>query len=107
MDELFPGMKNLTPRAKELYSELMEGAKEEGDNLPCSNAPDIFFPDQEDAIGLKALKKARELCLSCPLVAVCAEYAIEADEHFGIWGGFTASERRSLRYRYSRSRVIS
>jgi WhiB family redox-sensing transcriptional regulator len=105
MDELF--VKTLTPRARELFEELQEGAAREGADLPCANAPDLFFPDHEDAIGMKMLAEAKKACLSCPLVQVCAEYAFEADEKFGIWGGFTAGERRTIRYRYGRGRSVS
>lgn len=95
-----------TERARELLIQLTDAAKEMGDNTPCSNAPDLFFPDPDDAIGMKAIMSAKKMCQECPLINLCAEYGIEANEEFGIWGGFTASERRSIRYRYhSRSRA--
>ena len=35
-------------------------------------------------------------CLTCPLLAPCQAHALE-HEHFHVWGGLTASERRHVR----------
>lgn len=38
----------------------------------------------------------RRVCLSCPVVQECREYAI-SHELYGFWGGMTAMERQSER----------
>jgi WhiB family redox-sensing transcriptional regulator len=89
----------MTPRVRELFLDLSGQAAELGDSLPCSNAPDLFFPDKEETYTLTNMNDAKKMCLECPLIALCAEYAIEAQEDFGVWGGLSANERRSLRRR--------
>lgn len=39
----------------------------------------------------------RRMCLQCPIVRECREYAIK-HEVFGFWGGMTAMERQSERH---------
>lgn len=93
----------LSPRARDLHGRLSDEAAELGDQLPCANAPDLFFPDMEDPTTLANMNRAKLMCVTCPLVALCAEYAIEAKEEFGIWGGLSANERRLLRRRLPRA----
>lgn len=38
----------------------------------------------------------RQICLNCPVVQECREYAI-SHELWGFWGGMTAMERQSER----------
>jgi hypothetical protein len=38
----------------------------------------------------------RRMCLTCPEVQECREWAIN-NEEYGFWGGMTATERRSER----------
>ncbi len=65
----------------------------------CRDAdPDLFFPrTREDA------DHALAVCASCPVRPECLEYAFEAGERFGIWGGLTDKERRKLARRLRRS----
>lgn len=91
-------------RADELLRELSEQADELGDNLLCRNAPDLFFPEFDSAMGMKGVALAKAACRECPLTVLCAEYAIEAREEYGIWGGFTPFERRTIRSRYRQGR---
>jgi WhiB family transcriptional regulator, redox-sensing transcriptional regulator len=54
--------------------------------------PDLFFPDRGAATG-----PAKAVCAGCAVRADCLEYALEASERFGIWGGMSERERRGLR----------
>jgi len=68
--------------------------------IPCTNAPDLFFPDQTDVINAAQLNmhSAIRLCKeACPIVNECATYAIKYQEDYGIWGGLTAPQRRRIR----------
>jgi WhiB family redox-sensing transcriptional regulator len=52
--------------------------------------PDLFFPDRGEAT-----REAKQVCAGCPVKRRCLEYALDAGEKFGVWGG--KSERRRLR----------
>jgi len=70
------------------------------DQIPCSNAPDLFFPDNTDPVNSAQIniQHAVRMCKeSCPIMNECATYAIRYDEEFGVWGGLTAAQRRRLR----------
>ena len=42
-------------------------------------------------------RRAVAICKTCPVMAECAEYAIERREVYGIYGGLTPFERREMR----------
>lgn len=58
----------------------------------CRDAEaDLFFAStKEDQ------RQALAICASCPVRVDCLEYALEARERFGIWGGMTEKQRRRL-----------
>lgn len=39
---------------------------------------------------------AKLICDFCPVKALCAEYAITANEPYGIWGATTPAERKLI-----------
>ncbi|MEV6212463.1 WhiB family transcriptional regulator [Kitasatospora sp. NPDC051914] len=48
------------------------------------------------------VEAAKRVCTRCPVRGQCLEYALTADERYGIWGGLTEDERRALRARTRR-----
>lgn len=76
------------------YYKLQVAMREAGpDHLPCSQAPDFFFPSSnENDLASMAVK----LCKECPIRAICADYAIK-HERFGIWGGLSPNQRKAAR----------
>jgi WhiB family redox-sensing transcriptional regulator len=52
---------------------------------------EIFFPPAEQEAD-----EAKAICAMCAVRQPCLEFAIAAGERFGIWGGLTTLERRSL-----------
>ncbi|MFN2347613.1 MAG: WhiB family transcriptional regulator [Dermatophilaceae bacterium] len=38
---------------------------------------------------------AKEICSSCPVQDACLAYALRTQQEDGVWGGFTAEERRA------------
>ena len=54
--------------------------------------PAVFYPDDDEDEGLDA----KEICATCPVREACFEHAITAREKIGVWGGYTARERRRL-----------
>lgn len=62
--------------------------------------PEIFFTENPES-----KRAARTICNGCPVKAQCLEDALVAEDAFGIRGGLTAMERKSLlrKRRYRRS----
>jgi WhiB family transcriptional regulator, redox-sensing transcriptional regulator len=58
--------------------------------------PEWFFNDRrgEDAVVFD--RAAKRICGICDLVDDCLEFAVERREVFGVFGGLTPDERRSL-----------
>ncbi|MGO1227809.1 MAG: WhiB family transcriptional regulator [Brachybacterium sp.] len=58
-----------------------------GEPPPCRLAPEPFTSDQA-----AERRRAAELCARCPLAALCRDYAAEAGEVWGVWGGVDRSK---------------
>lgn len=54
--------------------------------------PDLFFPERG-----ASTREAKEVCRGCVVRQACLDYALEAGEKHGIWGGMSERERRRLR----------
>ena len=54
--------------------------------------PEIFFPEKGGST-----REPKRVCRACEVRTECLDYALEHDERFGIWGGFSERERRALR----------
>jgi WhiB family transcriptional regulator, redox-sensing transcriptional regulator len=54
--------------------------------------PEVFYPEDDEDPGFEA----KEICATCPVRETCLEHAITAREKAGVWGGYTARERRRL-----------
>lgn len=61
--------------------------------------PDLFYPVSDSEAA-----PAKLVCSSCYVQARCLDYAVEAREFEGVWGGLTGSERRAL---HRRRRVLT
>jgi WhiB family redox-sensing transcriptional regulator len=59
----------------------------------------FFHPDDDLGRISRRLREAaaKRLCLSCPVRAQCATHALTVGEEYGVWGGFTETERARLR----------
>lgn len=82
------------PPAIELADFIAEGTCAQTD-------PEEFFPTTGGGS-----KKAKRVCLGCPVRSVCLEWALThpEDAAYGTWGGLTASERDRRRWR--RNRIV-
>ena len=54
--------------------------------------PEAFFPEKGGST-----REAKRICSGCEVRAECLDYALAADERFGVWGGLSERERRRLR----------
>ena len=62
-----------------------------------STDPDVFFP-RDDVQGRGYdVRAAKRVCVGCPVRTQCLEFALAARLEYGVWGGLTETERRSLR----------
>jgi WhiB family redox-sensing transcriptional regulator len=73
------------------------------DHAACTDSsPELFFPDKGDG---QIAGHAKKICAGCPSRLPCLEYALAAEEWFGVWGGTTSGERRVIvRQRRARAR---
>ena len=62
---------------------------------------DIFFPERGESTA-----PAKAVCATCPVAAECLQYAVDELIKYGIWGGKSERERRTLR-RLARKEVAA
>jgi WhiB family redox-sensing transcriptional regulator len=55
-----------------------------------SSEPDALF------VRGAAQQQAKQVCMSCPVIAECLADALDNRTEFGVWGGMTERERRAL-----------
>lgn len=53
--------------------------------------------DPEVFSGTIRVNDAKAVCIACPVQPNCLEFALDAGETTGVWGGLTPSERKALR----------
>lgn len=87
-----------TPRADEvcinclqMYYILTPIGPWVADGLCAQADPEAWF-----ALGV-VQAQAKRLCQGCPVIEECLEYALTANEPWGVWGGTTARERKGMR----------
>jgi WhiB family transcriptional regulator, redox-sensing transcriptional regulator len=53
---------------------------------------------EPDALFVRgaAQQQAKQVCMSCPVIAECLAAALDNRTEFGVWGGMTERERRAL-----------
>jgi len=57
----------------------------------------FFHPDGERGSSRNRREaRAKEVCMTCPVRAECAAHALAVREPYGVWGGFSESERLRL-----------
>ena len=49
----------------------------------------VFFDDPDEA---------RAICATCPVIDLCAGYALTCREKDGVWGGLTEGQRRVMKW---------
>lgn len=59
---------------------------------------DLFFHPygEREPSRTRRERAALAVCASCPVMAVCRQYSLEAREPYGVWGGLTEADREQL-----------
>src|SRR5258706_228891 len=59
----------------------------------------FFHPDDDLGRISRRLREAaaKRLCHGCPVRQQCATHALSVGEEYGVWGGFSETERAMLR----------
>jgi WhiB family redox-sensing transcriptional regulator len=71
---------------------------------PCRGVYDEpFVHERRDSIGKALDDEAKRICAYCPVRQACLDYALNAGEPHGIWGGLTPGERTELLRERARS----
>lgn len=71
-----------------------------------SEDPELFFPIGKTGPAVLQIEEAKQVCRRCEVREQCLEWALEAGEDHGVWGGLSEDERRALKRRgrkYERS----
>ena len=65
----------------------------------CNGMSSDVFYTPEGITGRarrRHIRRAKEICLQCPVLRECRNYALAVEEPFGIWGATTPQERRAV-----------
>ena len=65
--------------------------------------PELFFPVGISEPALRQIKLAKTVCARCPVRVECLRWALDSGQEFGVWGGLSEAERRSVRRRTARA----
>lgn len=60
---------------------------------PCMGLEELFFADVEDEHELDDDSVALDMCLDCPLMIQCQQFARQMGIEFGVFGGESAAKR--------------
>ncbi|MEU2583893.1 WhiB family transcriptional regulator [Streptomyces avermitilis] len=70
------------------------------DSAACrTEDPDLFFPIGTTGPALLQIEEAKAVCHGCPVREPCLNWALDAGQDIGVWGGTTETERRALKRR--------
>lgn len=58
--------------------------------------PDLWFPEGRGPERRRQENEAVLVCIQCPMLERCREYALENRETFGVWAALTESELRKM-----------
>jgi WhiB family redox-sensing transcriptional regulator len=82
-----------------------EDVNDEGDwreHAACKGLPtDWWFPERGDTAAA-----AKAICAACPVREPCLQYAVEAGERMGVWGGVAMYASRKRRIAERRVRRV-
>ncbi len=69
---------------------------DEAGPVPCQTDTEAWWPDGKE-LDSPATRTAVRACWQCPARTACLDFAMAADDRFGVWGGTLPDERREMR----------
>lgn len=85
-------IKNMSTERRPTTADLLGDSPEWQKRGLCSQTdPEAFFPGTGESPRM-----AKRVCGRCEVRNECLEYALDHNEQFGIWGGLSEQERRTL-----------
>lgn len=66
--------------------------------LCAQTDPEAFFVEKGGST-----REAKRICGRCEVKAECLQYALDHNERFGVWGGLSERERRTLKRKVRRA----
>jgi WhiB family redox-sensing transcriptional regulator len=72
-----------------------------------SHEPELFFPIGTTGPAQTHLADAQQVCRGCEVQADCLQWALSNGVDYGVWGGLSEDQRRSLKRRITRNRDAS
>src|SRR5215213_5814870 len=69
--------------------------------------PELFFPIGNTGPALLQIEEAKQVCRRCDVRDACLQWALEAGQDDGVWGGLSEDERRALKRRAARARICT
>jgi len=72
----------------------------------CRKAdPELFFPMGPSGLSREQTRRAKAICQQCPVLESCRSWAMAYPKlaEYGVWGGLSEDERRTLRGRELRA----
>jgi len=67
--------------------------------------PELFFPIGNTGPALAQIDDAKRVCRRCNVREECLQWAIDAGQDHGVWGGMSEDERRAMKRRAAHSRL--
>lgn len=67
--------------------------------------PELFFPIGTTGTAEYQIEEAKAVCRRCDVREKCLEWALEAGQDHGVWGGKSEDERRELKRKIARIRT--
>jgi WhiB family redox-sensing transcriptional regulator len=63
-------------------------------------SPELFFPVGTTGPAVDQIESAKQVCLGCPALEPCLEFALSTNQDSGVWGATSEEDRRHLRRTY-------
>lgn len=60
----------------------------------CQSMTEWFYPDGKGKSNY--ICWAKRICLGCPVLQECRDWALDRGEQYGVWGGLSESDRRRI-----------
>lgn len=70
--------------------------------------PDLFFPvGKTGPQVLRQIDEAKAVCRRCDVQEQCLAWSVESGQVHGVWGGTSEDERRRIKRRAARARLVT